>query len=173
MIELIRTFVIPAAYAVLPPMMRSPKATAQLLAIGLQESKFRARAQRKGPARGFWQFEVAGVKGVLAHDDTIVPIGLALEALCYPPTLEPAEIQRALADNDVLAACFARCLLWTLPEALPGPDEPSNAWEQYLRAWRPGRPRPAVWGANYDAAWRLVQDVDGLETDSLRKDTPE
>lgn len=156
-VDYVRTGVLPAAFALLPGAMASVEAAAFLLAIGLQESAFDARYQHKGPARGFWQFEIAGVRGVLEHPRTIVPIGKALTTLCYPSTLEPVEYQAALTDNDTLAACFARCLLWTLPEALPGPDEAPLAWRQYRRAWRPGTPRPETWQANYTAAWTLVR----------------
>src|SRR3546814_4167946 len=54
------------ALKLLPKQMDSREARVLLLAIGLQESGFehrwqvidRRRPNRKGPARGFWQFEL-------------------------------------------------------------------------------------------------------------------
>lgn len=158
----VQTCVIPAAFALLPAPMRSDKATAFLLAIGLQESEFETRHQgSSGPARGFWQFEISGTRAVLDHPQTIVPIASVLETLRYPSTLEPVDVFAALTDQDVLAACFARCLLWTLPESLPGPEEAPLAWRQYRRTWRPGKPRPETWQGNYTAAWALVHASEG------------
>lgn len=157
MIDQILGYIVPAAYHVLPHEMRSPEATAALLAIGLQESRFEARRQISGPARSFWQFEQAGVKGVLRHGATARPIRVALRALKYDPdALEPALILVAMEHNDVLAACFARCLLWTLPEALPGPADGQLAWRQYISAWQPGKPRHETWTTNYAVAWGAV-----------------
>ena len=147
---------LPAAYALLPPAMASPAASAMLLAIALQESKFATRLQRSGgPARGFWQFESAGVKGVLRHKASATPIAQAVTALCYPkPTI--AAMQVAIRHNDVLAACFARCLLWTLPYVLPRPMDVAESYDQYLAAWRPGRPHPETWDYNFRLAWNVV-----------------
>jgi hypothetical protein len=95
------------------------------------------------------------VRAVLEHERTMVPIALALESLCYPHTQEISEMHRSITDNDTLAACFARCLLWALPTALPGRDE-ADGWRQYLDGWRPGAPRPATWRANFARAWEMV-----------------
>jgi hypothetical protein len=159
MIDQIRSFILPAAFALLPLPMRSIEATAFLLAIGLQESQFEVRFQHGGPARGFWQFEIAGVRGVLEHPQTIVPIGEACETLRYPHTLEAVDLHLALTHNDILAACFARCLLWTLPEKLPEPDQAVVAWSQYRRTWRPGTPRVEMWRENYAAGWTLAREI--------------
>lgn len=155
------TYTIPAAYTFLPERMQSPEATAMLLAIGLQESKFAARRQLpKGPARGFWQFERAGgVEGVLTHPDTWKPVRQVLNALSYPPEADSYACHTALEHNDVLAVCFARLLLWTLPERLPRRLEIDVAWNQYLRAWRPGKPHPETWPDNYAAAWAIVEPI--------------
>lgn len=157
MIEQIARYVIPAAFACLPPAMTSDTALALMLAIGLQESRFLKRRQLHGPARGFWQFEVGGVRGVMTHQATVLPIAHALDSLRYDRTLEPADVQRLLEHNDTLAACVARCLLWTLPDALPGPEEEALGWTLYLRAWRPGKPRPEAWPAHYAAAWTVLR----------------
>ena len=67
MIGHILAHTLPAAYSLLPAEMESAEATALLLSIGLQESQFTHRRQVGGPARGFYQFELSGVQGVLRH----------------------------------------------------------------------------------------------------------
>lgn len=152
MISLVRSHIIPAAYALLPPEMRSEQATRLLLAIGWQESRFKFRRQvPSGPARGFWQFELGGVRGVLRHEDTNVPARDVLQALSYPRGSAPTVVKEALEHNDVLAAAFARLLIWTLPEVLPSTAD--AGWAQYLSAWRPGRPHLESW----DTAWELSE----------------
>ena len=149
---------IPAAYSLLPDRLRSPEATVMLLAIGLQESKFAHRRQMpKGPARGFWQFERAGgVEGVLNHASTGKTIRNALEGLRYRSTMDAYQCHTAIEHNDVLACCFARLLLWTLPDALPGRLDVEKGWAQYIKAWRPGKPHISAWPENYAMAWSLV-----------------
>jgi hypothetical protein len=148
--------VIPAASDLLPEKMRSPHATAMLLAIALQESGAAHRRQVGGPARGFWQFERAGVAGVRQHAATHDHLTAAMVTLRYAPTSTTENLQQALADNDVLACVFARLLLWTLPDALPSSDNPGEGWRQYLAAWRPGKPHPSVWPDLYRTAWSIV-----------------
>ena len=62
----------------------------------------------------------------------------------------------ALADNDILACAFARLLLWTLPDALPGRDDAVVGWSQYRRTWRPGTPHPEPWAGHWKPAWELL-----------------
>jgi hypothetical protein len=157
MLDHIARHTLPAAYAVLPTPLASAEASALLLAIGLQESRFRFRAQVHGPARGFWQFEVNGVAGVLEHDRSQFVIAKALNALRYDHTIEAAVIQPVLEHNDVLAACFARALLLTSPVALPGPDDVAHAWALYTDCWRPGRPHRGTWTGFYAEAWAIVR----------------
>ena len=161
MIDHIVRFTLPAAYSLLPPQMQSPAASALLLSIGLQESRFRARRQHVGPARGFWQFERGGgVHGVLTHPATAVIAAHVLTELRYEHLLEREsknhDVHAALEDNDVLAAAFARLLLWTVPAALPKPADPVGGWAQYLAGWRPGRPHPGTWHAFFAESWQLV-----------------
>ncbi len=152
------THTIPAAYSLLPDRMQSAEATAMLLAIGMQESRFEARRQLpKGPARGFWQFERGGgVVGVLEHSSTAPLAAKVLDSLRYPLTVDDVACHAAIEHNDVLACCFARLLLWTLPDALPKRLEPERAWHQYIRAWRPGKPHVQTWPANFALAWSIV-----------------
>lgn len=154
MIEHVLAFVLPAAYGLLPPEMKSAEATALLLGIGMQESRFLFRRQIEGSATGFWQFEVNGVRGVLNHTRTDDTLRRIVRTLRYEP--DDFQLHDALADNDTLAACFARCLLWTVPGRLPGPNEPDKGWAIYREGWRPGKPRLETWHANYSIAWGAV-----------------
>ena len=124
-----------------------------IIAICLQESRLQHRKQINGPARGFAQFERGGgVKGVMHHRATASFAAEVCKALSYEPTSNA--VYDALSDNDVLAAVFARLLLYTLPRPLPGPAD--EGWEQYLSAWRPGKPHPETWEAFYHEAWGAV-----------------
>lgn len=143
------------ALSLLPSAMTSDKARAFLLAIAWQESKLAARRQQPtGPARGFWQFEMAGIAGVLTHRRSRVPAA----ALCAALTIESevASVYRAIEFNDVLAAGFARLLPWTLPDPLPGHLDVDRGWRQYLKAWRPGKPHAAAWPESYAVGWGTV-----------------
>jgi hypothetical protein len=63
-------------------------------------------------------------------------------------------IHLAIEHNDILAACFARLLLWTDPRLLPqGPERAVDGWAQYLATWRPGKPHAATWGGHFSTAW--------------------
>lgn len=148
------------ACALLPSGMNSARAQAMLIAIAMQESRFEHRRQVGGPARGFWQFEFAGVRGVQRHSTTREHISSVLRVLCYE--LEPQMSYVAIEHNDILACVYARLLLWTLPAPLPAQDEPDIAWGQYLDAWRPGRPRRETWSANYARAWKAVNEGEEL-----------
>jgi hypothetical protein len=162
-------YTLPAAHALLPPVMQSVKADAHLLAIALQESDFAVRRQRGGgPARSFLQFErgevrigrnTGGVAGILAHPRTRAHVLHALSVLQYP-TAPTAEVLRicfeAVAHNDPLAFACGRLLLWTLPDRLPDRTEADAAWDQYLRAWNPGKPHPEKWERCFSAAWHAI-----------------
>lgn len=154
------------AMGLLPAKMDSPEARAMLIAIALQESGLTARAQileagkpwwasRPGAARGLWQFERSGgVAGVLGHPATQPIAYPILDELLYPA--DAHTIHDALAHNDVLACVFARLLLYTLPRPLPKRGDEAESWRQYMSAWRPGKPHPGTWSANYAMAWQAV-----------------
>jgi hypothetical protein len=145
-------FVVLPGLKLLPDSMDTPAARAMLLAIGLQESRFEHRRQEGGPARGFFQFELGGgVAGVLQHHSSK---GIAMDALKrLQYGLNAREAYEAIEHNDLLAAAFARLLLWTLPVRLPGPNDYDHSWGQYLAAWRPGRPHRETWNTFYWQAW--------------------
>lgn len=158
MIDHIHQFVIPAAYDLLPEKMASERATAMILAIGLQESGFTYRKQLNGgPAHGFFMFELGGISGVLRHHASREYADAALRALCYGHLGSRIESCYSIIEHhDTLATVFARLLLWTLPDELPAADEPERAWAQYVAGWRPGRPRAEAWIGHFTRAWDLV-----------------
>lgn len=131
------------ALVMLPARMRSREAVVMLLAIGLQESKFQYRRQMgNGPARGLWQFEkMGGVAGVMQHQSSREIAQAVCVARDVPKWRSGIFINTAyhqLEHDDVLAAAFARLLLWTDPKALPALNDIEPAWQLYLRTWRPG-----------------------------------
>lgn len=158
MIDLVTSFVIPAAMRVLGEKYDTVEARAMLLAIGLQESRFTHRAQVRGPARGFWQFEAGGVSGVLTHKASSAPALEALALLQYADLGEPLRatairVHGIIEHNDVLAAVLARLLLWTLPGSLPKAGQAEEGWRAYTSAWRPGSPHRETWDSFFAEAW--------------------
>ena len=152
MLELARTYTLPAALSLLPTRMDTTLARRYLLAIALQESRFEHRRQISGPARGFFQFERGGVMGVMRHPATKDHLRAAVVALKYDAELADDDIglHAAIEHNDVLACVLARLNLWWMPGPLPVDQD--SAWLYYLEAWRPGRPKPDTWGV----CWRLA-----------------
>lgn len=155
------------ALALLPPGMDSREARVMLVAIGLQESRFKYRRQLVGnppkpvgPAAGFWQFEKGsaasrgGVWGVFLHESTNRHVKTLCAARGIPAS--PSNIWETIQTDDVLAAGIARLLLWTDPQRLPAVGKEAEAWALYLRTWRPGKPHPATWPALYADAVRAV-----------------
>lgn len=146
------SLVIKPALQLLPARMGSPEARAMLIAVALQESHIKHRRQMHGgPGRGFWQFEPIGVRGVLEHDASAELAQGVCRVLGYDAEVE--EVYAAVADNDLLAACFARLLLWRSPEPLAAREQGPAGWAEYLHLWRPGKPRRARWADNWASAW--------------------
>lgn len=141
------------ALGLLPAKMDTDAARVMMLAIGLQESRFQYRFQkttdpyRKGPARGFWQFERGGgVIGVMTHRHTEE----LAEEICKARGVlfDSSLIHARLEFDDILAACFARLLLWADSKPLPKVDaDHEDAWLCYVRNWRPGKPHRSTWDA--------------------------
>lgn len=143
---------------------RDPRADVLLLAIAGQEANWTHRVQRSrrangtwfdGPARGLWQFERGGgVAGVLQHRASArIARELCLSRDVMP---ESRHVWERLSEDDLLAAGFARLLLWTDHRPLPALDDQDEAWETYLRNWQPGKPHPSRWPPNYRAALSAV-----------------
>jgi hypothetical protein len=150
-----------AALALMPPRADTREARVLLLAIGLQESGLIQRVQvvaggGEGPARGLLQFERGGgVRGVLSHPasrDLALQICIARRL----PAVSTSVVWDELATDDVLAFAFGRLLLTTDPKALPQLGDEQGAWACYQRNWRPGKPHPERWPANYAAALAAV-----------------
>lgn len=143
------------AFAILPMPMDSPTARVMLLAIGLQESRFKYRAQIGGPARGLWQFEQGGgVKGVYGHPTTTAHcrhLALSLSVMWTVP-----QIYAALEFDDVLAAGMARLLLFADSRPLPPINDADACWDCYVRNWRPGKPHRETWDAFHAQALEQV-----------------
>jgi len=126
----------------------------------MQESGLRHRrqvsadGQESGPAVSWWQFERAGgCRGVLTHR-VISPLMLRICDL-YDIDASELGLWEAMRYQDVVAAAAARLLIYTLPSPLPA--SPEDGWNQYIQAWRPGKPRPETWGANWAIAESVVQ----------------
>jgi len=136
-------------------------ARTMLLCISMQESgpNLDARYQsypatEPGPARGLWQFEQGGgVAGVLSHPATCDVVKHACGLLMVRP--EPAACWRTIEGNDRLAVTFARMLLYSDPYPVPTTEQ--DAWDCYMRLWRPGKPHPETWPSNWQAAQAAVQ----------------
>lgn len=154
--DLLNTAIVPALARL---NMDSVPARRLLLAIALQESALKHRRQlssdgtESGPAASFWQFEKnGGCKGVLTHRATAP----AMRRICEDFNVEPTllGLWEAMRYQDIVAASAARLLLFTLPSALP--ETAADGWEQYLSAWRPGKPRAGTWAGNWSAADQAV-----------------
>jgi hypothetical protein len=164
MLEFQHRYIVPAALSLLPKSMSSEPAIALLLAVGLQESGFQSRRQIQGPARGFWQFEEgnerAGMRLVLSNPTTAKHAAAVLLALKIR-AMSTESLHQSLEHNDVLACAFARLMLWALPRPLPQQGQSAAAWDYYLDAWNPGKPRPEDWPENYARAWAIVKGEPG------------
>lgn len=152
--QYINRWVYPGAMALLPEKLDVKEARAEILAIGFQETGFKARLQMGGgPAHSFWQMEEGGgVAGVLSHPSTKPLIEAVLPVL----VVKPWQCYEHMSSNDVLACVFARLLLWSYPAPLPRRTDPAGAWQYYLMTWRPGKPHPETWLANHKRAWEMV-----------------
>lgn len=128
-----------------------------ITAICKQESDLAWRYQRllgdtAGPARGWAQFEQAGVNGVINHRKT----GDLAAALCehYHVVFRIDHVWRAMEGHDGLAIGFARLLVYS--DIAPLPTEEETGWNYYYRNWRPGKPDRSRWAVS---SWRTGQSV--------------
>jgi hypothetical protein len=136
----------------------TPQAEVMLLAIALQESGLATRVQDgNGPAHGFWQFELPSAvvdfvrSGRSDIKVEVVRRGFPLNAVALWRTIE-------VSLGDAVACLLARDRLYRLiPEALPELGDLTGAWQQYVRAWGPGKPSPARWDEVYPVALETVQ----------------
>jgi hypothetical protein len=140
------------------------RARVELTAISGQEASWTARVQGgNGPAHGLFQFERGGgVTGVLTNAATHKMAVAACAKANVPADAVHAWGLMATAAGDHLAVAFARLLLWSDPAPLPGivdAHDRNAGWDYYARNWRPGKPRPADWAANWYAACMAVHQV--------------
>jgi hypothetical protein len=133
-----------------------------LLAIALQESKLAYRRQvssgglENGPAASFFQFERGGgCRGVLTHQ----AVAKHMHKICEAYNVAPTEqgLWEAMRYQDIVAAAAARLLVYTLPASLPTTAE--QGWQQYIEAWRPGKPHPATWAAHWETADKTAKEA--------------
>lgn len=129
-----------------PP--RNQAADHLLLATMVQESNLSARLQNGGPARSFYQFEKISIIDVLTRARTAEMARKVCELLVTK--VDPAAVFDAVADNDVLATCFARLNYWN--SRLPLPATEAEGWLCYKSTWKPGKPDPDRW----PRAWALA-----------------
>lgn len=136
----------------------TPPATRLLLAIAAQESNCAHRYQiieyggLPGAARGWFQFEAGGVKGVITNPQSQRRARAVCEA--YHVEFYAPSIWRALEGHDALAVAFARLLLWSDPAPLPSDED--AAWDYYKRNWRPGQPFRNRWSRSWAEAVEAV-----------------
>ena len=133
-----------------------------LLAIAMQESDMEHRHQVGGPAHGFFQFEPIGCAEAIRID------GLNqtrfFERLVLPTQYD--ELHVALEWSEAAMVVCARLILWSITRPLPGPHEQADAWRQYIRAWKPGKPHPDRWPANWALACEACEAVDGVPVET-------
>lgn len=143
------------ALSILPGNMQTAEAMVMVLAIGLQESGLKHRVQVGGPARGFWQFERIGCAGVMEGYSTKSHAADLLDRLGYPRSADT--VHQAVAFDGILAAGFARLNLYSFPGKLPALGDVDEAWRQYVKTWRPGKPHAERWPYNYRKALEFLQ----------------
>lgn len=159
-IRLLNTAIIPAlAELALCGIADTPDARRFMLAIAIQETGLRNRRQviagrgEVGPAASFWQGEITGgmCTGVLKH----FQVRQCMRRICDHFNVEPTpeRLWEAIRYHDILAAVAARLLIYTLPGKLPTTAD--DGWEQYIEAWRPGKPHRKTWAA----AWAIATDA--------------
>jgi hypothetical protein len=130
-----------------------------LLTIALQESGLRYRrqvlagGQEIGAAVSYFQFEKGGgCVGVMTHKAVASKMINICGAYDVAPTA--SALWEAMRYNDIVAACAARLLIYTLPGKLPATAE--EGWQQYIAAWRPGKPHPKTWQGHWHTATLAV-----------------
>lgn len=131
-----------------------------LIAIAIQESGLTCRRQTpRGPARSWWQIEP------LTAIDTLqrYPSAQRLVSELGYHVRRGENISAILEWCDAGACAIAAGIVRLCPLALPaiplsapivGAKE--ECWRYYLRAWRPGKPRPERWGEAFGSALKAM-----------------
>lgn len=116
-----------------------------LCAIAIQESGLRDRRQYpNGPARSWWQIEPLTCEDCVKRCE---PVKLFWKSL----TMD-GRVTDLLEYNDIAACAVAAGILRLTPGLLPAVGDVPQAWEYYLAAWRPGKPRREAWLKSYNRA---------------------
>lgn len=134
-----------------------------LLAAAIHESGLRTRSQDGGTARSWWQIDKGGLKALTASrlgDLLFTEAVRCLFGLDGTPILVGEIVLAALGDPamDQLACATARLLFWLDPHPLPEVGDGNGAWACYLRTFRPGKPRPEAWPADYAVASAALRE---------------
>ncbi|MCA1600336.1 MAG: hypothetical protein LC776_01385 [Acidobacteria bacterium] len=82
--------------------------------------------------------------------------------LIEPENFGLTRFKLVLEYNDLVACAVAAGILRITPGRLPAVGDVSQAWEYYLAAWRPGKPRPERWPEAYKQAllaWPFDREV--------------
>lgn len=157
------------ALARMEPKFQGSAAECMLTAIPTQESDFRSLYQigKDGRAihnlaRGFYQFEMTGVRAVIRHPSCRWLAPFLVKNGFLTPT--PEVIHFALPGSSSLQVWLARANLWWYPHSLVEPvldfEHEEAAWQQYLEIWRPGKPHRELWGR----AWKLAVEAVNIPT---------
>jgi hypothetical protein len=170
----LNTLYIPNAEQLAPGIPWSPAACVLIGAICLQESGGENVQQvAAGPAKGFPQFEVEAIRellenpasasqalsavrasGILGNDAGAASVSGGADG--GAPLDSPSQIATVVWTNFLnfpeLQICLARLMLWDNPNPLPDVGDCAGAWNYYTATWRPGKPRPGDWDANYAAS---------------------
>lgn len=162
-IRLLKTAIMPALDELATLGLRADIHAARfMLAIALQESNLAHRRQvvaggdEAGPASSFWQFEKnGGCLGVLSHPATALKMTSICNSFNVKPV--PGSLWEAMRYQDIVAACAARLLIYSLPRSLP--ENAEEGWSQYISAWRPGKPHPDRW----PDCWRIAGETVGVK----------
>ena len=165
---------LPAAHRLVPSVPWGNEASVLLLAICGQESGWQNVQQAAGgPAKGYPQFEVEAIRellenGASAHaalqavqlsgildsgpGASSVSAGAMTGAPLDSPSRLAAVVWTKFLNFPALQLALARLMLWDNPNDLPPLGDCNGAWLYYTQTWRPGKPRPADWAANYHAS---------------------
>lgn len=146
--------VIVPALALLPSHMDTPEARVLELAIMAQESGLRTRQQAGGPAHGLPQCERPILQLLLDNPASAQLVRALSQSRAIAAVA--SDMYWALLTDDIFGAGIGRLILWCDANPLPAVGAVSDGWDCYDRNWRPGKPRPADWPANYSAALAAV-----------------
>lgn len=170
----------------MPEKYRSRDAAAMILAICCQEQglgggEFASRQQlvmrsgkkrAVGPAKGWCQFERAGIAALLTHTATSYQLHLQAESRGYPRGGAQLHwyrdtLHNAVKFDDVLMTQLARLNLWWHPGRLPcfmhidgielNAAQREYGWGYYLKTWGPGKPHKRRWAHAWRKAQRLTE----------------